>query len=46
MAWYNCALLFIGGAQRLVSVTEKLVSIMAAIFLAGSLVLSRFPEKM
>ena len=30
-----CALIFIGGTQRLASVTEKLVPIMAAIFLAG-----------
>ena len=33
-----CALIFIGGTQRLASVTEKLVPIMAAIFLAGALV--------
>ena len=33
-----CALIFIGGTQRLASVTEKLVPIMAAIFLAGGLV--------
>ena len=32
-----CALIFIGGTQRLASVTEKLVPIMAAIFLAGGL---------
>ena len=30
-----CALSFIGGTQRLASVTEKLVPIMAALFLAG-----------
>ena len=30
-----CAMIFIGGTQRLASVTEKLVPIMAAIFLAG-----------
>ena len=30
-----CALIFIGGTQRLASVTEKLVPIMAALFLAG-----------
>ena len=33
-----CAFIFIGGTQRLASVTEKLVPIMAAIFLAGGLV--------
>ena len=33
-----CALIFIGGTQRLASVTEKLVPIMAAIFLAGGLI--------
>ena len=33
-----CALIFIGGTQRLASVTEKLVPIMAALFLAGGLV--------
>ena len=33
-----CALIFIGGTQRLASVTEKLVPFMAAIFLAGSLI--------
>lgn len=33
-----CALIFIGGTQRLASVTEKLVPIMAALFLAGALV--------
>ena len=33
-----CALIFIGGTQRLASVTEKLVPVMAAIFLAGGLV--------
>ena len=30
-----CALIFIGGTQRLASVTEKLVPVMAALFLAG-----------
>ena len=30
-----CALIFIGGTQRLASVTEKLVPVMAAIFLLG-----------
>ena len=30
-----CALIFLGGTQRLASVTEKLVPIMAALFLAG-----------
>ena len=33
-----CALIFIGGTQRLASVTEKLVPIMAAIFLAGGII--------
>ena len=33
-----CALIFIGGTQRLASVTEKLVPIMAAIFLAGGFI--------
>ena len=33
-----CALIFIGGTQRLASVTEKLVPVMAALFLAGGLV--------
>ena len=33
-----CALIFIGGTQRLASVTEKLVPIMAALFLAGGLI--------
>ena len=32
-----CALIFIGGTQRLASVTEKLVPIMAALFIAGGL---------
>ena len=31
-----CALIFIGGTQRLASVTEKLVPFMAGIFLAGA----------
>jgi len=33
-----CALIFIGGTQRLASVTEKLVPIMAALFLAGGVI--------
>ena len=33
-----CALIFIGGTQRLASVTEKLVPIMAALFIAGGLI--------
>ena len=33
-----CAFIFLGGMQRLASVTEKLVPIMAALFLAGGLV--------
>ena len=33
-----CALIFIGGTQRLASVTEKLVPIMAILFLAGGLI--------
>ena len=33
-----CALIFIGGTQRLASVTEKLVPIMAALFRAGGLI--------
>ncbi len=33
-----CAVIFLGGVQRLASVCEKLVPIMAAIFLAGGLV--------
>ena len=33
-----CALIFIGGTQRLASVTEKLVPIMAAIFLASGII--------
>ncbi len=33
-----CAIIFIGGVQRLASVTEKIVPIMAVIFLLGSLV--------
>ena len=32
-----CAIIFLGGVQRLASVTEKLVPIMAAIFLLGGL---------
>ena len=33
-----CAFIFIGGTQRLASVTEKLVPVMAALFLAGAVV--------
>lgn len=33
-----CGFIFIGGTKRLASVTEKLVPLMAAIFLAGSLI--------
>ena len=33
-----CAFIFLGGVQRLASVTEKIVPIMAAIFLAGGLI--------
>ena len=33
-----CAVIFFGGVQRLASVTEKLVPVMAAIFLLGGLV--------
>lgn len=33
-----CAVIFIGGMQRLASVTEKVVPVMAAIFLLGGLV--------
>ena len=32
-----CAFIFLGGVQRLASVTEKIVPIMAALFLAGGL---------
>ena len=34
-----CAVIFLGGVQRLASVTEKLVPIMAALFLLGGLVI-------
>ena len=34
-----CAVIFLGGVQRLASVTEKLVPIMAAIFLLGGVVI-------
>ena len=34
-----CAIIFLGGVQRLAAVTEKLVPIMAAIFLVGGLVI-------
>ena len=33
-----CAFIFLGGVQRLASVTEKIVPIMAAVFLAGGLI--------
>ena len=33
-----CAVIFFGGVQRLAAVTEKLVPVMAAIFLLGGLV--------
>ena len=33
-----CAIIFFGGVQRLASVTEKLVPVMAAIFLVGGIV--------
>ncbi len=33
-----CAMIFIGGTQRLASVTEKLVPVMAALFLASGLI--------
>ena len=33
-----CAIIFLGGVQRLASVTEKIVPVMACIFLLGSLV--------
>ena len=33
-----CAIIFLGGVQRLASVTEKLVPIMAAIFLLGGVI--------
>ena len=34
-----CAIIFIGGIQRIASVTEKLVPVMAVLFLAGGLVI-------
>ena len=34
----SCAFIFLGGVQRLASVTEKVVPIMAAIFLLGGLI--------
>ena len=34
-----CGVIFLGGVQRLAAVTEKLVPVMAAIFLAGGLVI-------
>ncbi len=33
-----CGVIFLGGVQRLASVTEKIVPIMAAVFLAGGLI--------
>ena len=33
-----CGFIFLGGVQRLASVTEKIVPIMAAVFLAGGLI--------
>ena len=33
-----CGIIFLGGVQRLASVTEKVVPVMAAIFLAGGLI--------
>ena len=40
-----CAFIFLGGVQRLASVTEKIVPIMAAIFLLGGLVVLIFRIK-
>ena len=37
-----CAVIFIGGVQRLAAVTEKIVPIMAGIFLLGGLVILAF----
>lgn len=37
-----CGFIFVGGVQRLASVTEKVVPIMAAIFLAGGLIVLIF----
>ena len=34
-----CAIIFLGGVQRLASVTEKIVPVMAAIFLLGGLII-------
>ena len=34
-----CAVIFLGGTKRLASVTEKIVPIMAALFIAGGLIL-------
>ena len=34
-----CAIIFLGGVSRLASVTEKIVPIMAALFLAGGLII-------
>mgnify|MGYP002242392077 CR=1 FL=1 len=33
-----CAVIFLGGVQRLAAVTEKLVPVMAALFILGGLV--------
>ena len=33
-----CGFIFLGGVQRLASVTEKIVPIMAAVFLVGGLI--------
>ena len=40
-----CAFIFVGGVQRLASVTEKLVPIMAAIFLVGGVIILCFRVK-
>ncbi len=40
-----CAFIFLGGVQRLASVTEKIVPIMAAIFLLGGLIVLIFRIK-
>ena len=37
-----CAVIFLGGVQRLASVTEKIVPVMAAIFLLGGLIVLIF----
>ena len=38
-----CAFIFLGGVQRLAAVTEKLVPVMAVIFLVGALVVLAWP---